>query len=999
MHIDGKTWNASFPTVPLGHDKGSGSRHPRLRISASWLVAGSLLAGCVAAGEARPVDTPPATAMGNGRSPAREHPAPDDSHADGGGTARGRDATAVGHGAQASNDGASAFGGHAVAEKIAASAFGSNARAAETNATAVGANAQALGVTATALGANAQARANAATAVGYAATVREGAAGGIALGARSEVLVSHAVALGADSVADRAGTVSFGRAGATRQLVRIAAGTEATDAVNKAQLDALSTDIGETTHYFKAIGAHDGSDDALAYGSGATAAGRGSHAAAGGATAIGSDSLAGGFDSIALGRAAKAQAGSSMAIGSGAQVSGFGNTALGAYAMAEGEQSATALGLFSAAAGMGSTALGAGARADGEQGLALGFFAQGSGEESVAAGANSMAIGGFSIAMGSDANAQGNEAIAIGRLSSADGVGAFAAGAASSAGGTQSMAVGRGAQAGQDYGTALGATSYAYGSGATALGHGASALGEQSSALGYGSAALGVGDLAVGSSTARGKYSNAIGTGNVVDTFYATALGSSSRIERDSWNSVTIGHEVLILGDSPSSIAMGTGARIGPHAQASMALGFLASADGAQSIAIGGAGVADYGDDQASRHPAATKAARAIALGGAALAAADHATALGFGAYATAAGAVSLGANSIADRADTVSVGRGGHERQIAHVAAGTEATDAVNLQQLRQAVEIGGVGLAVQYDDGDRARITLKGMDGTALGNLKAGVVSNGSREAVNGAQLFEHGDRVAQMLGGGAAMMRAGISGPVYAIQGSRFYSVGDAFSAVDGKLGELDFRVNRLEGGQGIAERLDFKSRAMTEPVTQPREPGTASNLSAAAPEPALASSNASTPAIARKAAAGTPREDIAGSGPVQEALVTARQYADGAARQASSEARAYTDQRVAGLVTYADFEAFRSDANARFRTLDTRLNRVGAMGTALAGMAGAIAAASATNSRVSAAAGGYRGEAALAIGFAQRLPGNGAVLLAGSLAGGGESSGTLGMSFGW
>jgi len=35
----------------------------------------------------------------------------------------------------------------------------------------------------------------------------------------------------------------------------------------------------------------------------------------------------------------------------------------------------------------------------------------------------------------------------------------------------------------------------------------------------------------------------------------------------------------------------------------------------------------------------------------------------------------------------------------------------------------------------------------------------------------------------------------------------------------------------------------------------------------------------------------------------------------------------------------------------------------------------------------------------VGFAKRIPGNGSVLIGGSIAGGGESSGTVGVSFGW
>jgi len=46
------------------------------------------------------------------------------------------------------------------------------------------------------------------------------------------------VALGQGSVADRANTVSVGSVGGERQITNVAAGTQATDAVNKGQLDS-----------------------------------------------------------------------------------------------------------------------------------------------------------------------------------------------------------------------------------------------------------------------------------------------------------------------------------------------------------------------------------------------------------------------------------------------------------------------------------------------------------------------------------------------------------------------------------------------------------------------------------------------------------------------------------------------------------------------------------------------------------------------------------------
>jgi hypothetical protein len=133
--------------------------------------------------------------------------------------------------------------------------------------------------------------------------------------------------------------------------------------------------------------------------------------------------------------------------------------------------------------------------------------------------------------------------------------------------------------------------------------------------------------------------------------------------------------------------------------------------------------------------------------------------------------------------------------------------------------------------------------------------------------------------------------------------------------------------------------------------------------------------------------------------QTAVDAANAYTDASSAETLTNANAYTDQKTAGLVTSDNFNAFRDQVNNQFHAVNTRLNRVGAMGTAMAGMAGAIAAAPGTDNRVSAAAGTYAGQAALAVGLAHRISDNGAVLIGGSISGGGESSGTVGVSFGW
>jgi autotransporter adhesin len=82
-----------------------------------------------------------------------------------------------------------------------------------------------------------------------------------------------------------------------------------------------------------------------------------------------------------------------------------------------------------------------------------------------------------------------------------------------------------------------------------------------------------------------------------------------------------------------------------------------------------------------------------------AVASGNHAVAMGANATASAANSVALGAGSVADRASTVSVGSAGSERQITNVAAGTSATDAVNLDQLTKSAS-STLGQANSYTD-----------------------------------------------------------------------------------------------------------------------------------------------------------------------------------------------------------------------------------------------------------------------------------------------------------
>ncbi len=136
-----------------------------------------------------------------------------------------------------------------------------------------------------------------------------------------------------------------------------------------------------------------------------------------------------------------------------------------------------------------------------------------------------------------------------------------------------------------------------------------------------------------------------------------------------------------------------------------------------------------------------------------------NSTALGSGANVTVANSVALGAGSTAivgaetdymaygltatqTSVGEVSIGSAGNARKITNVAAGSAATDAVNVSQL-QAVDDG----AVKYDPLSlKMTVTLGGplsvdggtTGGTRITNLSKGAVNATSTDAVNGSQLF---------------------------------------------------------------------------------------------------------------------------------------------------------------------------------------------------------------------------------------------------------------------
>ena len=277
----------------------------------------------------------------------------------------------------------------------------------------------------------------------------------------------------------------------------------------------------------------------------------------------------------------------------------------------------------------------------------------------------------------------------------------------------------------KDYQIEAGNGASASGQGSVAIGNNAQASGLVGIAIGRDAIASGSDSIAIGSDTKAGEiYSVAVGN-DIKFTAYAgtavgqqayasgdnaTAIGTMTNVDAD-WNAA---HQGQWRNAGKQSTAIG--AYAGSWGEASASVGAFSKAEGEQATAVGYASQAN--------------AANSISVGGFSKAEGEFATALGYagnanGYCSTALGdfakanvnyGVALGGSSVADResgavgafapegADSltwkanrgaVSVGSETITRQITNVAAGSEATDAVNVAQLKAATENAGWNLS----------------------------------------------------------------------------------------------------------------------------------------------------------------------------------------------------------------------------------------------------------------------------------------------------------------
>jgi len=574
--------------------------------------------------------------------------------------------------------------------------------------------------------------------------------------------------------------------------------------------NAAATGAGAVALGYAARGAQRGTGvgmQAQATGAGSTALGQWTRATAPGSVAIGGDTSsntaaagaqATGAGAVAIAGQAQAAGDSSVAIGQRANAVRNGDVAIGADSRADGTTtnlSAVAVGRGSTAIGEDAIALGNSSNAQANYGAAIGNFATVTARNATAIGNSANSGGVAATAIGNFSNASAANAVAIG------GGGQPGSFAGAQASGSGAVAIGgnnvRGAVAAAASGIALGGESnvQAGADSGIAIGRGAQVLdaADYGIAQGDGAIARSQNDIAIGrnAATAADSDGNNIALGNGVATGnqgHNVAIGSGATTANSSSASggaVAIGRDQKAIGDGAVALgdpntANGTGAvALGAQnvaagdaagdtaANGSVAIGSNNRAIGQGSVALGNGSTTTDAGGIALGDTAATSAANAIAIGSGSSAA--NAGDVALGSQSRTAAAVATTATTIDGRsyqfagtapASTVSVGDAGAERTITNVAAGrvdANSTDAINGSQLfaaNQAIEAVSDS-AVKYDRNpddsiNYGSVTLNpGGDPARLGNVAAGDVSENSTDAINGSQLHETNQQVAQNTG----------------------------------------------------------------------------------------------------------------------------------------------------------------------------------------------------------------------------------------------------------
>jgi hypothetical protein len=253
---------------------------------------------------------------------------------------------------------------------------------------------------------------------------------------------------------------------------------------------------------------------------------------------------------------------------------------------------------------------------------------------------------------------------------------------------------------------------------------------------------------------------------------------------------------------------------------------------------------------------------------------------------------------------------------------------------------------------------------------------------------------------LGGGASYAGGMFTAPTYVIQGSNYNDVGAAFTAVDGRISDL----------YDIAGSGDGSGPAGPQGPAGPAGPkGDTGATGAQGPEgpagggPRVVTYDDDTQGtLTLKGANGTTIANVADGVAATDAvnkrqmdagdastLQSANTYTDTTATQTLQSANDYTDAKFASW--QGSFDDIRNDVDHRLQQQDRRIDRQGAMGSAMLNMAMNAAGSQSPRGRVAVGAGFQGSEKALSIGYGKRIGARASFSLGGAFSGGEKSAG--------
>ena len=337
---------------------------------------------------------------------------------------------------------------------------------------------------------------------------------------------------------------------------------------------------------------------------------------------------------VAIGKGASATKTDDIAIGTNAKAAGGWSLAIGSGSVAEG-QVTEAIGYESSAKGSYTAALFGGKVEGGQINYALGYGA------TVASTANK------AMALGSNAKASAESTVAIGLMAQATGY--------------QALAMGAGANATASNASAYGTLAKATANGGAAFGHSTKAFGGKSTALGYMAQAKADQGISIGALTMAGS-TNSI------------AIGTQANVADDADNSNAFGVQASAL--SKNALALGSFSQVAKDSEFGVALGTSAKVLGGKSLALG--------------HNSIAQAANSVALGDKSIVAGlvDGKAYLTDEAYKATQGAIAVGHPDHTATIDCADQKVEKNHRRVMYVAGGIDDADAVNVAQLKKAVE-----------------------------------------------------------------------------------------------------------------------------------------------------------------------------------------------------------------------------------------------------------------------------------------------------------------------